>query len=132
MYINCNVCLYRIIIGEREQAPLCSQLPIFVIIMHQNGVSISAQGWIGIPKHQNGSPDWRAYIHFSLVRVADFEQRFAREFRRAQKSETSYIYFSTESLGCAECECFAGTISIVCGNQASMGWSMYSAWSAEH
>ena len=82
----------------------------------QAGVSISAQGWIGIHvlRYQNagygfGWPDWlaifwRAYIHFSLVRVAsypghtpqscglvDFEQRFTREFWRAQKLETSCI-----------------------------------------
>ena len=40
-----------------------------------------------------------------------FEQRFAREFRPAQKPETSCIYFNTEFLGCEECECFAGAIS---------------------
>ena len=53
----------------------------------QAGVSINAQGWIGVYvlRYQNvnnagyglGWPDWlaifwRAYIHFSLVRVASY------------------------------------------------------------
>ena len=54
---------------------------------------------------------WRAYIQVSLVGVADFEQRFAREFRRVLKPETTAFYFSTDCLGCAECECFAGAVS---------------------
>ena len=69
----------------------------------QNGVYINAQGWIGIPKHQNVNnagcgfwcPDWlaifwRAYIHFSLVRTADLNSVLRANFART-KPETSCI-----------------------------------------
>ena len=92
---------------------------VTIISMHRNGVYINAQGWIGIPRHQNVGYGfqwraifWRAYIHFSLVRVADiFEQHFTRGFWRVQNQRRAAFYFSTEFLGCAECECFAGAVS---------------------
>ena len=51
---------------------------------------INAQGWIGIPRHQNVNnagygfwcPDWlwRADLHFSLVRVADLNSVLRANF----------------------------------------------------
>ena len=40
-----------------------------------------------------------------------FEQRFTREFHAVQNQGRAAFYFSTEFLGCAECECFAGAVS---------------------
>ena len=69
------------------------QVLILIIIMHQNSVYINAQGWIGILRNQNINnagdgfwcPDWlaifwRAYIHFSLVRVADLNSVLRANF----------------------------------------------------
>ena len=95
---------------------------------------INAQGWIGIPRHQNVNnagygfwcPDWpagwRAYIHFSLVRVADLNSVLRANFGAYKNQRRAAFYLSTEFLGCTECECFAGAVSlcIVCGNLANM------------
>ena len=64
-----------------------------VTIIIANGVYINAQGWNGIPRHQNVNnagygfwcPDWlaifwRAYIHFSLVRVPDLNSILRANF----------------------------------------------------
>ena len=94
--------------------------------MHQNGVYISAQGWIGIPRHQNVnnagygfwcpaprlSGDFLAGLHSLFIgQSCRLEQRFTREFRREQKQRRAAFYFSTEFLGCVKCECFAGAVS---------------------
>ena len=73
---------------------------------------------MGFPRHQNVNnagygfwcPDWlaifwRACIHFSLVRTADFR------ISRVQNQGRAAFYFSTEFLGCAECEYFADAVS---------------------
>ena len=92
--------------------------------MYQNVVYINAQGWIGIPRHQNVNnagcgfwcPDWlaifwRVYIHFSLVRVADLNRVLRANFGAYKNQRRAAFYFSTEFLGCAECEYFAAAVS---------------------
>ena len=61
-------------------------------------------------------PDWlaifrRAYIRFSLVRVADLNSVLRANFGAYKNQRRAAFYFSTEFLGCAECECFAGEVS---------------------
>ena len=53
---------------------------------------------------------WRAYIYFSLVRTADLNS-VLRANSRAQNQGRAAFYFSTEFLGCAECEYFADAVS---------------------
>ena len=54
---------------------------------------------------------WRAYIHFSLVRVADLNSVLRAKFGAYKNQRRAAFYFSTEFLGCAKCECFAGAVS---------------------
>ena len=53
---------------------------------------------------------WRAYIRFSLVRTADLNS----VLRAIQNQKRAAFYFSTEFLGCAECECFVDAVSALC------------------
>ena len=54
---------------------------------------------------------WRAYIHFSLVKVAHLNSVLRANFGAYENQRRAAFYFSTEFLGCAECECFAGAVS---------------------
>ena len=55
---------------------------------------------------------WRAYVHFSLVRVADLNSVLRANFGAYKKQRRAAFYFSTEFLDCAKCECFADAISL--------------------
>ena len=80
-----------------------SFLILWLLLCTRTVFCISAQGWIGIPKHQNTnnagsgsgaqlSGNFLAGLHsFFIGQSCRLEQRFAREFRRAQKPETSCI-----------------------------------------
>ena len=77
---------------------------------------------------------WRAYNHFSLVRVADLNSVLRANFGAYKNQIRAAFYFSTEFLGCAECECFAGAVSY-CNFALCVGTEltcMYCARSAEH
>ena len=53
----------------------------------------------------------RAYIRFSLVRVADLNSVLRANFGAYKNYRRAAFYFSTECLGCVKCECFAGAVS---------------------